>query len=124
MGVLAFVLFIDLFAKLGVNFGIYATSCAMPQLNDMARGDPYADLLFCCPGRGVRAAGVSYRGYGGFRPEEGEEGENKSFWQRRGKLRTGSSRAIYADPLRLAKAGDSKKAPGPSCVLPHQVDVE
>ena len=25
-------------------------------------------------------------------------------------------------PLRLAKAGDTKKAPGPSCVLSHQVD--
>jgi hypothetical protein len=24
-------------------------------------------------------------------------------------------------PLRLAKAGDTKKAPGPSCVLPYQV---
>ena len=26
-------------------------------------------------------------------------------------------------PLRLAKAGDTKKAPGPSGVLPHQVGV-
>ena len=33
-------------------------------------------------------------------------------------MRTGSSRAIYADPLRLAKAGDAKKAPGPlACCL-------
>ena len=71
----------------------------------------------------MRAAGVSFRGWGGFRPEEGKEGKNKSFWQRRGKLLTGSSRAIYADPSRLAKAGDTKKAPGPPCVLPYQVHV-
>ena len=38
-------------------------------------------------------------------------------------MRTGSSRAIYADPSRLAKAGDTKKAPGPSCVLLYQVCV-
>ena len=63
MVVLAFVLFIDLFAKLGVNFGIYATSCAMPQFNELARGDPYADLLFCWPGRGGKGRlGLAFEG--------------------------------------------------------------
>jgi len=33
VGGLAFALFFDLFAKLGVNFGIYATCRAIQQLN-------------------------------------------------------------------------------------------
>jgi hypothetical protein len=64
-----------------------------PTIKCLARGDPCADLFFCWPGRGVRAAGVSFRGWMGLWPEEGIEWANLSSWQQRGKLRTGPPRA-------------------------------